>query len=186
MRPDTPREGAERPPRPGETPDELSEPLRGQARESGLIMRPPPYTPNTLYSLEATEYAQQHGKFMEFHHAAYKAFWDDRKDIGQIETLADIANNVGLDGTDMTQNLEQGAHSQTVIAQYREAPPIRHKRHPHLPSRRPIRQPQTSPNVHRRPPPPSIQASNAALPKPVTPPASTAPHRTSPPPPGEG
>ncbi len=121
MRPDTPREGAERPPRPGETPDELSEPLRGQARESGLIMRPPPYTPNTLYSLEATEYAQQHGKFMEFHHAAYKAFWDDRKDIGQIETLADIANNVGLDGADMAQNLEQGAHSQTVIAQYHQA-----------------------------------------------------------------
>ena len=50
-------------------------------------MKPPARTPNTLYSLEATEYAQQHGKFLEFHHAAYKAFWEDRKDIGQIEVL---------------------------------------------------------------------------------------------------
>ena len=121
LRPDTPREGAERPPRPGESDDELSEPLRGQARESGLVMRPPPNTPNTLYSLEATEYAQQHGKFMEFHHDAYKALWEDRKDIGQIETLVTIGKGVGLDGDDMGRSLEEGEHSQTVMAQYREA-----------------------------------------------------------------
>ena len=84
-------------------------------------MRPPPHTPNTLYSLEATEYAQQHGKFMEFHQAAYQAFWQDRQDIGQIQTLTQIASSVGLDGADLAQSLEQGTHSQTVIAQYREA-----------------------------------------------------------------
>ncbi len=99
----------------------MSEPLRGQASESGLIMRPPPNTPNTLYSLEATEYAQQKGRFMEFHHAAYKAFWDDRKDIGQIETLVQVGKEVGLDGDDMGRSLEEGEHFQTVIAQYREA-----------------------------------------------------------------
>lgn len=121
LRPDTPREGVERPARPGETDDELSEPLRGQARESGLIMRPSSRTPNTLYSLEATEYAQQRGKFLEFHHAAYKAFWEDRKDIGQIEALETIADSVGLDGAELVKALEQGVYSQTVIAQYREA-----------------------------------------------------------------
>ena len=84
-------------------------------------MRPPPKTPNTLYSLEATEYAQQHGKFLEFHQAAYRALWQDRQDLGQIETLTQIANNIGLDGADLTKALEQGAHSQTVINQYREA-----------------------------------------------------------------
>ena len=63
LRPDTPKEGADRPQRPGETSDELSEPLRGQAREAGLIMKPPGRTPNTLYALEATEYAQRQGKF---------------------------------------------------------------------------------------------------------------------------
>ena len=121
LRPDTPKEGADRPARPGESPDELSEPLRGQARDSGLVMRPPSRTPNTLYSLEATEYAQQHGKFIEFHHAAYKALWEDGKDIGQIEVLEGIANSVGLEGEDMSRALESGTHSQTVMAQYREA-----------------------------------------------------------------
>ena len=121
MRPDTPKEGAERPARPGETDDELGEPLRSQARDSALIMRPPGRTPNTLFSLEATEYAQQHGKFMEFHHAAYKAFWEDRRDIGEVEVLAEIADSVDLDGADMVKSLEGGVYSSTVMAQYREA-----------------------------------------------------------------
>ena len=72
LRPDTPKEGLLRQQRSGETEDELSEPIRSQVREANLIMRPPQVTPNTMYALEATEYAQQHGKFMEFHHAAIR------------------------------------------------------------------------------------------------------------------
>ena len=45
LRPDTPKEGRERPQRPGETEDELSEPLRGQAKDAGLIMKPSKKTP---------------------------------------------------------------------------------------------------------------------------------------------
>ncbi|PKB78862.1 MAG: hypothetical protein BZY88_16310 [SAR202 cluster bacterium Io17-Chloro-G9] len=121
LRPDIPKEGVARPPRPGETDDELGEPLRGQARDSGLIMRPSARTPNTLYSLEATEYAQQHGKFLEFHHAAYKAFWEDRKDIGEIEVLESIANSVDLDGAEMAKSLEEKTYAATVMEQYQEA-----------------------------------------------------------------
>ena len=44
LRPDTPMEGQKRDPRPNETEDELSEPLRSYAREAGLIMRPPSVT----------------------------------------------------------------------------------------------------------------------------------------------
>ena len=121
LRPDTPKEGSERPTRPGETEEELSEPLRSQAKESGLVMRPPRNTPNALYSLEATEYAQQHGKFMEFHHAAYKAFWEDRQDIGQPEVLEKIANGVDLDGADMLTHLEAQTYAAAVMEQYREA-----------------------------------------------------------------
>ena len=121
LRPDTPKEGAERPPRPGETADELSEPLRGQAKDSGLIMKPPGRTPNTLYALEATEYAQQHGKFLDFHHAAYKAFWEDRQDLGELEVLHKVAHEVGLDADEMVKSLEEKTYAETVMAQYQEA-----------------------------------------------------------------
>ena len=121
LRPDTPKEGAPRQPRPGETEDELSEPLRSQAREAGLIMRPPPVTPNTLYSLEATEYAQQQGKFLEFHRAAYRALWEDRQDLGDLSVLGAIAQSVDLDSAEMLDRLETKHYSPTVMGQYQEA-----------------------------------------------------------------
>ena len=84
-------------------------------------MKPPVRTPNTLYALEATEYAQQNGKFLEFHHAAYKAFWEDRKDLGELEVLHKVAHEVGLDGDDMVKNLEQKTYAEIVMSQYQEA-----------------------------------------------------------------
>ena len=121
LRPDTPKEGAPRPPRPGETEDELSEPLRSQASEAGLIMRPPPVTPNTMYALEATEYAQQHGKFLEFHRAAYRAFWEDRRDLGDLSVIESIAQSVDLDSVELVQRLESKYYEETVMGQYQEA-----------------------------------------------------------------
>ncbi len=121
LRPDTPKEGRVRQARPGETEDELSDPLRSNARESNLIMRPPKVTPNTLYSLEATEYAQQHGKFMEFHHAAYKAYWEDGQDLGDIEVLGKVATAVDLDAAEMMGQVKSGAYSEAVMNQYQQA-----------------------------------------------------------------
>ena len=121
LRPDTPKEGKVRDPRPGETQDELSEPLRGQASEAGLIMRPPPRTPNTMYALEATEYAQQHGKFMEFHQAAYRAMWSDKEDLGDPDVLGKLAEGVGLDPAELLSSLEQQVYTNTVMEQYQEA-----------------------------------------------------------------
>ena len=121
LRPDTPKEGLLRQPRSGETEDELSEPIRSQVREANLVMRPPQVTPNTMYALEATEYAQQHGKFLEFHHAAYKAYWDDRKDLGQLDVLAEVARSVALDADEMIQCLETHEFSNLVMSQYQEA-----------------------------------------------------------------
>ncbi len=115
LRPDTTKEGTHRPPRPGESEDELSEPLRSQASDAGLIMRPPPVTPNTLYALEATEYAQQQGKFMEFHHAAYKAFWEDRQDLGDLAVLEEVARSVDLNSTEMIERLESKYYAEAVM-----------------------------------------------------------------------
>ena len=121
LRPDTPKEGLLRQPRSGESEDELSEPIRSQVREANLVMRPPQVTPNTLFALEATEYAQQHGKFLEFHHAAYKAYWEDRKDLGQLDVLAEVARSVSLDADEMIQCLTTHELSSKVMGQYQEA-----------------------------------------------------------------
>ena len=121
LRPDTPKEGLMRQPRAGETEDELSEPLRSNARESNLIMRPPRVTPNTNYILEATEYAQQQVKFLEFHHAAYKAYWEDREDLGDLTVIQGLARAVSLDSDELMERLANHHYSDTVMGQYQEA-----------------------------------------------------------------
>ena len=121
LRPDTPPEGRVREARPGESEDELSDPLRTYAREANLIMRPPRYTHNSLNSLQATEYAQEQGKFMEYHHAAYEAYWDHRADLGDPSALADIGSSVGLDGDELKERVESGHYAQKVVDQYHEA-----------------------------------------------------------------
>jgi predicted DsbA family dithiol-disulfide isomerase len=121
LRPDTPKEGRVREARPNETADELSDPLRSYAREANLTMRPPRVTPNSMYSLEATEYAQQHGKFLEFHHAAYKAYWEDGQDLGDLQVLEGLALATDLDAKEMLDRLESGYHTETVMQQYQQA-----------------------------------------------------------------
>ncbi len=121
LRPDTPQEGRVREPRPGETDDELADPIRSYAREAKIVMRPPRHTPNSLYSLQATEYAQQHGKFLEFHRAAYAAYWDQRADLGDLSVLAAIGSSVGLNGAELKELVECGHYAQRVIDQYHGA-----------------------------------------------------------------
>jgi predicted DsbA family dithiol-disulfide isomerase len=121
LRPDTPKEGIVRQPRPGETEDKLSEPLCSQAREANLIMRPPKVTPNTLYILEASEHAQQEGKFLEFHHAAYRAYWEDGQDLGDLEIIEDLARRVSLDSAQLRERLESGYYTSNVMGQYQQA-----------------------------------------------------------------
>ena len=121
LRPDTPQEGLQRQPRAGETAEELAEPIRSQVRDAGLIMRPPAVTPNTLYALEATEYAQQQGKFLEFHHAAYKAYWEEGLDLGQPAALAEVARAVALNAEELLEHLAAHTYSAVVMRQYQEA-----------------------------------------------------------------
>jgi len=121
LRPDTPKEGLQRQPRAGETENELAEPLRSHAREASLIMRPPRVTPNTMYAMEATEYAQQQGKFMEFHKAAYKAYWEEGKDLGSLAVMEELAVATGLDWAEMEERLHGKQLSGTVMGQYQEA-----------------------------------------------------------------
>lgn len=121
LRPDTPREGIIRQPRPGEADGQLSEPLRSQASEAHLIMRPPRVTPNTMYILEATEYAQRQGKFMEFHHAAYKAYWEDGLDLGDLAVIEGLAQQVSLNSTELIVRLESGFYTKAIMEQYQQA-----------------------------------------------------------------
>ena len=113
--------GVPRPLRPGESGDQLGEPLRTYASQAGLVMRRSPKTPYTVYILEATEYAQERGQFDPFHRAAYKAYWEECRDIGEMDVIRDIAESCGLDWPELSDRLESGQYRSTILAQYQHA-----------------------------------------------------------------
>ncbi len=121
LRPDTPLEGIPRQPSPEGSDNLLSEPLKSQAESAGLVMRRAPKTSYTLYALEATEHAQQLGLFDPFHRAAYKAYWEHGKDLGDMDVIRDLALQCSMDWDDLSGKLESGYYRETVLSQYREA-----------------------------------------------------------------
>ena len=58
---------------------------------------------------------------MEYHHAAYEAYWDQRADLGDPSVLADIGSSIGLDGAELKERVESGHYAQKVVDQYHEA-----------------------------------------------------------------
>ena len=121
LRPDTPKEGRPREPRPGESPDRLGEPLAAEAEQSGLIMRPPSIVPNTMYALQATEYAKRRGAFDPFHHGLYRAYWENGDDLGDLGVIRRVAEEAGLDWLDMADQLDAGSYEKPVMDQFQEA-----------------------------------------------------------------
>ena len=101
--------------------DQLSEPLRTSAEEVGLVMRRPSITPYSMYILEATEYAQQHGQFDAFHLAAYKTYWEQGKDLGDMAVIQGLALECGLDWPELSDCLQSDYYKDTVVGQYQEA-----------------------------------------------------------------
>ena len=121
LRPDTPKEGKVRELRPGESADQLSEPLRTYAEEAKLVMRRPPIVSYTMPALQATEYAQEQGAFEPFHRGLYKTYWEHGKDLGDLGVIGEVAVECGLDWSELADRLKSGHYEETVMGQYREA-----------------------------------------------------------------
>jgi predicted DsbA family dithiol-disulfide isomerase len=61
---------------------------------------------NSKLSLAANEFAKEKGKFNEFHEAIFKANFEDGENIGDINVLLTIAQNIGLNKKELSQYLK--------------------------------------------------------------------------------
>ena len=87
------------------------------ARDAGIDMKRPPLIPNTRKAHEATEYAKEHGKLLDFHRAVFKAYFEDEENIGDTEVLARIARDAGLDEAGLREALADGRYDAAVAEQ---------------------------------------------------------------------
>jgi predicted DsbA family dithiol-disulfide isomerase len=121
LRPDTPPEGTELPANVKAHMAETNEHLKQLANAAGLEMVLPDRIPNTRIAHEATEYANQKGKGLEFHRAVFDRYYGRGEDVSQWMVLRAVALEVGLDADEMQREVESGKFTQIVNDQVNEA-----------------------------------------------------------------
>jgi len=82
----------------------------------GLRLRLPPVQPRSRKALEAAEFAREQGAHDEMHHALFRAFFEEGRDIGKAEVLLDVGASVGLDRASLLDALKNGRYTEKVVA----------------------------------------------------------------------
>ncbi len=85
------------------------------AAERGMRLQLPPVQPRSRRALEAAEFAREQGRFDALHHALFVAFFEEGRDLGQIDVLAEIGRSVGLDEAALREALAAGRHTARVL-----------------------------------------------------------------------
>lgn len=84
------------------------------ARDAGIDMKRPAIIPNTHKAHETTEFAKEHGRVWEIERALFHAYFEEERNIGDIDVLCDVGASVGLDAGDLRRVLEDGRYAEAV------------------------------------------------------------------------
>ena len=122
LRPDTPPEGMD-------LPDYIrkaqasgaDERLRSMANMHGMEFNSPGRIFNTRIAHEATEYAREHGKEIEFHRVVFRKVYSEGLDISKWDVLCSAAEEVGLSAEDMQAVVDGGKYTAEVAEQVQHA-----------------------------------------------------------------
>jgi predicted DsbA family dithiol-disulfide isomerase len=75
----------------------VNESLNSVMDEEESEFKLPGFVTNTKMALEAAEFAKTVDKFLEFHNVCYESYMINRKNIGDINVILEIGENIGID-----------------------------------------------------------------------------------------
>lgn len=103
--------------------DAAHERLREVARAAGLDLNPdlPQRMPNTLDAHRLIHWAGIEGRQDAVTQALMRAYWAEGRDIGDADTLADIAAEVGMDRAATARLLASGADADDIASRDHDA-----------------------------------------------------------------
>ena len=76
---------------------------------------------NTVKAHELIHYAKAHGLQLEAKERLLKAYFEEGRNVGRIDDLADLAAEIGLDRADVVRSLESSEYLAAVRADQRQA-----------------------------------------------------------------
>lgn len=86
------------------------------ARTLDMTLRLPPVQPRSRRALEAAEHAREEERFQEMHDALFRAFFQDGRDLDDLETLLDVGEEAGLERGALRRALGEGRYTEKVVA----------------------------------------------------------------------
>ena len=88
--------------------------MQSVAESVGLEMQTRDVIINSRRALGAAEFAREHGKFEEMHHALFKAHWEGKGKLEQVIDLVRIGESVGLDGEELRKAIEEDRYAVVI------------------------------------------------------------------------
>ncbi len=95
--------------------------LRQRGTRYGMVFNDRDRSSNSHMALVAGEFAQDAGLFEPFHKKLFKAFFTDLQDIGQLDTLLEIATDSGLNPEELTKALASDRYEDRLSVAATEA-----------------------------------------------------------------
>lgn len=120
LHPETPPEGTPCA-RPPEKMERLRAWIKDMAPEHLERIRIPEKRQYSFLAFEALEFAYDRGLDFAFKTALYEAMWNEGRDIGDIETLLQVGESVGLDTVELALALEEHAYAERTVAAIQQA-----------------------------------------------------------------
>jgi predicted DsbA family dithiol-disulfide isomerase len=99
----------------------IMEHLRSMGAPFGITFVDRPILSNSRLALQAAEFAREQNQFDPFHTALFAAYFSHGLDIGNIDVLAMITKDTGLDTEAMKQALQGGKYLSRLEAAKEEA-----------------------------------------------------------------
>jgi len=91
------------------------------AERLGVRMKLPPVQPRTRLAHEAAHWARSQGRFDDYHAEVFHAFFERGEDIGDVDVLASLALESGLNADSLRQAFNTHEFEESVLADEREA-----------------------------------------------------------------
>jgi predicted DsbA family dithiol-disulfide isomerase len=93
---------------------EMHSHMQSVAQSVGLEMQTRDVIINSRRALGAAEFAREHGKFDEIHHALFKAHWEAKGKLEQVDDLVRIGESGGLDGDELRKAIDEDRYAGVI------------------------------------------------------------------------
>jgi predicted DsbA family dithiol-disulfide isomerase len=101
--------------------DRMMEHLRGMGAPFGITFTDRPLLSNSKAALIAAEFSREQGRFQQVHESIFSSYFSHGLDIGDLDVLADILRNAGLDGDAFKSAVAKGTYLPRLAQAQQEA-----------------------------------------------------------------